>query len=322
VASKIIYIHGFGSQVDPKSEKYYALSELGEVVPIAPDYSQGYQTNALLVASLASSANLLVGTSMGGYLASRVAADTGLPFVAINPVLLPRRTLTKYLGTREDYYGKTYKLDAETVRSYPVFAPSNKGLVLLDTGDELIDAHETVACLAQHMKLFTFAGGTHRFSHITESICVIKTFLKHQLGLTSVDSDGVVLSAAPAAPRLPRVLTVNTEDESIFCPICSDIVLEQTTPELRDDPPEPCPCSHVKFLFLDNGYAHDPAAYEFIHDNVAEWLDLELILGTTESPMFDRESDILMSGPLVTHVIVDKPTLWAPFYRVLWGFHQ
>jgi predicted esterase YcpF (UPF0227 family) len=319
---KIVYIHGFGSRVDPGSEKYQALSELGEVVPIAPDYSKGYQTIVTLVGSLASDAGLLVGTSMGGYLASRVAAHTGLPFVAINPVLLPRRTLTKYLGTREDYYGKTYTLTAETVSSYPVFAPSSKGLVLLDLDDEMIDSRETVACLAKHMKLYSFAGGTHRFSHIVESIPIIKAFLKHQSVSPSADTDAITLYPEHDERLLPRVLAVNTEHESIYCPVCNEVVLEQTTPDLRDEPPEPCPCSHVQFLFLDNGYPHDSSAYELIHDNVAEWLDLKLALGSAESPVLDRESDILPSCPLVTHVIVDKPTLWAPFYRVLWGFQQ
>lgn len=319
---KIVYIHGFGSQVDPESEKYLALSAIGEVVPVAPDYSKSYQANVEIVKSLASDAGLLVGTSMGGYLASRVAADSGLPFIAINPVLLPRRTLSKYLGTHQDYYGSTYTLTPETVNSYPVFAPSKKGLVLLDQDDELIDARETAACLTPHMRVFSFAGGSHRFSHIWESIPIITKFLEELSA--SADADHKMFSDDHSRIKLPdiHVQRVNTEDENIHCPICHEIVLEQNTDGLRDDPPLPQLCSHVKFVFLDNGYPYDLSAYEYIHDNVTEWLDLLLSLNADQSAEIDRESDVLLSCPLVSYVVIDKPTLPAPFYRVLWGFRK
>ena len=318
----IIYIHGFGSRVNFESEKYQVLGELGIVFPVAPDYSASYEENFVLVKRMAESADLLVGTSMGGYLASRVAADTGLPFVALNPVLLPKRTLKKYLGTREDYYGRTYTLVEETVKGYPVFAPGNNGLILLDLGDELIDAHETAACLAGHMSLCTFAGGSHRFSHIFESISVIQKFLDHQREHASADFQVLQLECPAAEPSDVEVLEVNTEDENIECPLCHELVLEQTTPELRDEPPEPCPCPHVKFLFIDNGWPDDNSSYELIDANVAEWLELQLALGSAESSELDRGSDILLRCPLVSNVVEDKRTLPAPFYRVLWGFSQ
>jgi predicted esterase YcpF (UPF0227 family) len=318
----IIYIHGFGSRVNLESEKYQALGELGIVFPVAPDYSVSYEENFALVKRMAESADLLVGTSMGGYLASRVAADTGLPFVAINPVLLPKRTLNKYLGTREDYYGRTYTLLEETVKGYPVFAPGNNGLILLDLGDELIDAHETAACLEGHMSVYTFAGGSHRFSHVFESISIIQKFLDQQREHVSAECEILPFEYPSAELSDIQVLKVNTEDEDIQCPVCHEIVLEQTTPELRDEPPEPCPCPHVKFLFLDNGWPDDISSYELIDANVAEWLELQLAFGNEESSELDRASDILLKCPLVTHVVEDKPTLPAPFYRVLWGFSQ
>jgi predicted esterase YcpF (UPF0227 family) len=118
---KILYVHGFGSRVDPESEKYKALSTLGDVSAVAPDYSLSFSENIERIRPLLIDKNLLVGTSMGGCMVSHLAEISKLPFVAINPVLFPRRTLMKYLGTRFDYYGNPYTLTEVTARSYPVF---------------------------------------------------------------------------------------------------------------------------------------------------------------------------------------------------------
>lgn len=41
MVSKIPYLHGFGSAVNPNSEKVKALESIGKVVAIAPDYTKG-----------------------------------------------------------------------------------------------------------------------------------------------------------------------------------------------------------------------------------------------------------------------------------------
>ena len=121
----ILYIHGFGSRVNPNADKQIALRTIADVEAFAPDYSRAYQDVLADVEPFLAKADLLVGTSMGGFLVSRLSEQTGKPFVSINPLLQTRRTLTKYLGDNVDHYGRAYTLSEEVLASYPDFLRSN-----------------------------------------------------------------------------------------------------------------------------------------------------------------------------------------------------
>lgn len=170
----ILYIHGFGSQVDPNGDKQAALRKIASVAAFAPDYSQGYKKVLAEVEPLLQQADLLIGTSMGGFLVSRLSEATGKPFVAINPVLAPSAVLSKYIGSHLDYYGRAFTLTADTANGYPDFLPSQRGIVLLDMGDELIDSEATLGAIGQQMVVHAFAGGSHRFSHMEEALPLIE----------------------------------------------------------------------------------------------------------------------------------------------------
>src|SRR5690554_2025768 len=166
----ILYIHGFGSRVNPNADKQIALRTIADVEAFAPDYSRAYQDVLADVEPFLAKADLLVGTSMGGFLVSRLSEQTGKPFVSINPLLQTRRTLTKYLGDNVDHYGRAYTLTEEALAGYPDFLPSKQGIVLLDLEDEVIDSRATVAALQDQMPVHVFEGGNHRFAHINESL--------------------------------------------------------------------------------------------------------------------------------------------------------
>ena len=170
----ILYIHGFGSKVDPNGDKQVALRTIANVSAFAPDYSQGHKKVLADVEPLLQQADLLIGTSMGGFLVSRLSEATGKPFVAINPVLAPSAILGKYIGSHLDHYGRPFTLSAATARGYPDFPPSARGMVLLDMADELLDSQATLDALGQHMPVHTFAGGSHRFSHMEEALPLIR----------------------------------------------------------------------------------------------------------------------------------------------------
>ena len=181
---RLLYVHGFGSKVDPDSDKQISLRKIATVTAFAPDYARPYSQVLHDVINLASNADVLVGTSMGGFLVSRLSALSGKPFVAINPVLSPQTTLKKYLGTHQDYYGRTFTISQTIVDSYPDFLPSSKGLVLLDIEDELIDSHATESALKSQMPVHTFEGGNHRFAHMEEALPLIQ----QQAALLSVSN--------------------------------------------------------------------------------------------------------------------------------------
>jgi uncharacterized protein len=170
----ILYLHGFGSEYNPASTKVAELRKLGAVFGIDLDYTLGFQTVLNQVQAHINSAgiDLVVGTSMGGYLASH----SGLPFVAINPAVSPSQSLNKYLGEFTDYQGVSKMLTIMAVDSYPDVCTTGVGMVLLDQADEVIDAHATLNRLREHYEVIMYAGGNHRFEHMDLALDAVRDF--------------------------------------------------------------------------------------------------------------------------------------------------
>jgi uncharacterized protein len=174
---KILYVHGFGSKFDPSNEKVVALSQLGEVIGVDVDYTSGYGAARLTVVEAAADAevDLIVGTSLGGYMAAQVGSAYGVPFVAINPAIAPAETMLKYVGSGVDFAGRTYTLTEEVADSYPDIVTHGAGLVLLDEDDEVLPSKITRAFLGAAFRVVMFPGGNHRFAHIAESLPLIES---------------------------------------------------------------------------------------------------------------------------------------------------
>ena len=177
----ILYIHGFGSKFDAASDKIIELSKLGNVDGIDIDYTKSFNENRAMVISyiLKTTPDVVVGTSMGGYMAAAIGSATGIPFVSINPAISPKTSLTKYVGTNTTYFGETYTLLQTTVDEYPNIATDGCGLVLLDMDDEVISADETANALRSVYDIIKFDGGNHRFTHMAESISYISQHVEN-----------------------------------------------------------------------------------------------------------------------------------------------
>jgi uncharacterized protein len=177
----ILYIHGFGSRFDPASEKIQALSNLGTVYGIDLDYTQPFAKNLARCEAIVEQLGieLVVGTSMGGFMASHVATAAGadVKFVALNPCVDPGTMLSKYLGTHTDHYGVEYTLTQLTLDQMPYFNKLSKGVVMLDAADDVIPAADTVAALGSLYPVITFDGGSHRFEHMADAVAVIEAFM-------------------------------------------------------------------------------------------------------------------------------------------------
>lgn len=173
----ILYIHGFGSAFDPESDKVRALSQIGTVYGVDLDYTQSFDLNRQLVADAIQEfqIDLLVGTSMGGYMASHCAA--GLPFVAINPAIDPAQSLQRYLGEHVDHAGKPFRLELDQIQHLPKFSTGTQsGLILLDQGDKIIDPEVTASTLQDHYRVVMWPGGHHRFAHMEQALTEIQDF--------------------------------------------------------------------------------------------------------------------------------------------------
>lgn len=96
----LLYIHGFGSRFKPDSDKMKALEKVLPVIGLNLDYSSDFETISSQIYSVILNFDvmLIAGTSLGGYWAAKKGADAGIPFVAMNPAIEPKKTLRKYIG--------------------------------------------------------------------------------------------------------------------------------------------------------------------------------------------------------------------------------
>jgi hypothetical protein len=115
---------------------------------------------------------------MGGWLAGILGAESGIPFVAINPVTDPAHTLKSWIGPGVDHQGQAYQLTEDVVSSYYPFTHYGRGLVLLDQGDELLPWNDTVRALGGYFPVHSFEGGSHRFEHMEEALELVREHVK------------------------------------------------------------------------------------------------------------------------------------------------
>lgn len=174
----IMYLHGFGSNFDPESNKVKMLSTIGNVSGIDIDYTESYDliVRQIINAIIDNDSDLIVGTSLGGYFANAVGVKSGIPFVMINPAVDPKNQLKKYVGSGIDFTGKKYTLTKDTINGYAPALKDPCGILLLDEGDEVIDSAETVKYFKGAYYTTGFAGGSHRFDHMEDSLFIISSF--------------------------------------------------------------------------------------------------------------------------------------------------
>lgn len=174
----IYYCHGFASQFDPASSKIGRLRELGVVYGHDIDYTKPADQVAqqCFDEMLDNDIDIIIGTSMGGWLASVVGSRAGIPFVAINPAITPSQTLAKHIGRGMDYQGREFKLTASVANSYGSLSRDGCGLILLDEGDDVINWRETYTAYHERYSVISFPGGSHRFEHMKAALPLIEDF--------------------------------------------------------------------------------------------------------------------------------------------------
>lgn len=167
---EITYVHGFRSKFDTSKPKMQALSKLGHISGPQIDYEK--DTLAEIddkVCAVRPIGDLIVGTSMGAWVAMHYGIKYGFPFVAINPVIDPRVvwSIRDHIKDVADYY--------------PFITSGERcGLVLLDSNDELLNSKDTFEKLKRHYHTEVFQGGSHRFDHMSESLEIINSFINNE----------------------------------------------------------------------------------------------------------------------------------------------
>jgi len=152
----LVYLHGFNSS--PRSHKAQVLKEALEerglghrfscpALPHWPD--QAIAAAEREIAQHPPGSVTLVGSSLGGYYATRLAESYGLRAVLVNPAIEPHVGLRAWLGLQQNpYTGERYELTEEHLhqweRQYLAELHPERYLVLVETGDEVLDYRAAV----------------------------------------------------------------------------------------------------------------------------------------------------------------------------------
>lgn len=187
---KIMYIHGFDSSFK-WTEKTKILSELGEVFGVSYPTDENPDDNIELLSTymINNKIDLLVGTSLGGWYASKIGGAYGVPFVCINPSTDPSKSLLKYIGEPLRYNGSDNKLTLQVCDAYTPINGEGCGMILLDKGDNIIP-YTSIYEIDNGYEIVEFDGGSHRFEHMQESLPFIQKFFNQaQISYGSTPTD-------------------------------------------------------------------------------------------------------------------------------------
>ena len=183
----LVYLHGFNSS--PASHKAQLmkihLQDSGReqlyTCPALPDTPrEAIRTIEAAIAGRDPRAVTFLGSSLGGFYATYLAEKLGCRAVLINPAVTPHIGLEAYLGAQKNLYtGEPYELTRAHLEGWRALAVERvdpeKYLLLLETGDEVLDWREAVRKY-EGARTVIRDGGDHSLRSFPEHIGRILAF--------------------------------------------------------------------------------------------------------------------------------------------------
>lgn len=183
----LIYVHGFNSSA--LSYKAGLLREkmarLGLSAHFAcPELShrpaQAIAQLQALIAPQDASTVTLVGSSLGGYYATRLVETLGARAVLVNPAVRPYELLAPFTGPQKNLYtGEEYQFTAEHVAELRALEvdhiSTERYLLITATGDETLDYRDGVARYSGCEQIIV-NGGDHGFRGFADYLDIVVTF--------------------------------------------------------------------------------------------------------------------------------------------------
>jgi predicted esterase YcpF (UPF0227 family) len=185
----LLYLHGFNSS--PKSVKAQQMAnylachhpEITIEIPnLSPYPQQAWLQIAAIVARYPEHQLGVVGSSLGGYYATKVNQAFNCPAVIINPAVKPYELLVDFLGENTNPYTQnTFILGEEHIDELraldcPALVQPETIWALLQTDDEVLDYRQATAKY-NAVKLTIEQGGDHAFIGFERYLSDILTFL-------------------------------------------------------------------------------------------------------------------------------------------------
>jgi len=186
----LLYLHGFrSSPLSAKAVKMAAAVQARHPAvhwwcPQLPPSPR--QAMAMLMAGIAGwpqASMAVVGSSLGGFYATWIAARTGCPAVLLNPAVQPARDLASHIGEQSAWHSpqETFFFQPEFVQELReldagTLSRPERFYTLIAKGDELLDWCEMSARYAGSQGQL-LEGGDHALSDFDEHMAGVLRFL-------------------------------------------------------------------------------------------------------------------------------------------------
>lgn len=188
----ILYLHGFRSS--PRSFKARMLAErlvrLGRAsdwqcpqLPVSPHETIALVERLVAQARVGARAGTvtLIGSSLGGFFATYLAEKHGWRAMLLNPVIVPQRDLSAYIGEQPLWRGggsiivKPHHIDELRELQVAAITRPDRYHLMAATGDEVLDYREMLAHYpGVHTTLID--GGDHAISDFATYMDEVLTF--------------------------------------------------------------------------------------------------------------------------------------------------
>ena len=186
----LLYLHGFRSS--PRSTKAVKMAAVVQArhpavhwwCPQLPPSPR--QAMAMLMAGIAGwpqASMAVVGSSLGGFYATWIAARTGCPAVLLNPAVQPARDLARHIGEQSAWHEpqETFFFEPEFVLELReldagTLSRTERFYTLIAKGDEQLDWREMSARYAGSQGQL-LEGGDHALSDFDAHMSVVLRFL-------------------------------------------------------------------------------------------------------------------------------------------------
>ncbi len=186
----LLYLHGFrSSPLSAKAVKMAAAVQARHPAvhwwcPQLPPSPR--QAMAMLMAGIAGwpqASMAVVGSSLGGFYATWIAARTGCPAVLLNPAVQPARDLARHIGVQSAWHSpqETFFFQPEFVQELRELDAGSlsrpeRFYTLIAKGDELLDWREMSARYAGSQGQL-LEGGDHALSDFDAHLAGVLRFL-------------------------------------------------------------------------------------------------------------------------------------------------
>lgn len=187
----LLYLHGFRSS--PQSTKarcmaHLVATTLPHVTWWCPQLPPSPQAAAALIAQGTADwprhSMAVMGSSLGGFYATWLAAQRGCPAVLINPAVDPARDLARYIGEQTAWHDPNERFDfapefVDELRALYVGALPypERVLALIAKGDEVLDWREMTARYPGSHQV-VLEGGDHALSDFEKHLPAVCHFLR------------------------------------------------------------------------------------------------------------------------------------------------